>query len=476
MSKKFYITTPIYYVNDKPHIGSAYTTIAADVLARYYRQKDYDVFFLTGTDEHGGKVAESAENNGVDVQEFVDKNASEFQEAFKNLNITNDVFMRTTDSKHKKSVDKFMEKLKEVDALYQGEYEGLYCKGCEDFLTEKDLVEGKCPDHNKSPEIVKEKNWFFRLEKYLPEVKKLIETDKIKVLPKTRKNEVLGLIRQELKDFSVTRERVKWGLDFSVDKTQKVYVWVEALQNYISAIGYGCDNKKFNKWWPADVHLMAKDIIKFHAIYWPAMLLAAGEKLPGLIYAHGFFSLDGQKMSKSLGNVIHPNEMIKEFGVDATRYLLLTQFPFGNDGDIKKSLFKEKYNADLANNLGNLVSRVLNMLEKYAGGKIPKQVSSPIYLEPIGELIEKFKFDEALKELWQAIAKANQTIDENEPWNMAKDLDKQTALEDLLSDLASFLYDFAAEIKPFMPHTAEKIIGSLSSKKIVKGDPLFKRL
>lgn len=476
MAKKFYITTPIYYVNDKPHIGSAYTTIAADVLARYYRQKDYEVFFLTGTDEHGDKVAESAEKNGIDVQEFVDKNANDFKDAFKNLNITNDIFMRTTDPKHQESVDKFMEKLKEVDALYQGEYEGLYCKGCEDFLTDKELIDGKCPDHNKEPEVVKEKNWFFRLEKYLPEVKKLIEEDKIKVLPEARKNEVLGLIKQELKDFSVTRERVKWGLDFSVDKTQKVYVWVEALQNYISAIGYGRDDEMFNKWWPADVHLMAKDIIKFHAVYWPAMLLAAGEKLPGLIYAHGFFSLDGKKMSKSLGNVIHPNEMIEEFGVDATRYLLLTQFPFGNDGDIKKSLFKEKYNADLANNLGNLVSRVLNMIEKYTDGKIPKQVDSPIYLKPIGEKIEKLQFDGALKELWQAIAKANQAIDENEPWKMAKDPNKQTALEDLLSDLASFLYDFAAEIKPFMPHTAEKIIGSLSSEKIVKGDPLFKRL
>ncbi|XOU93890.1 MAG: methionine--tRNA ligase [Candidatus Kerfeldbacteria bacterium] len=474
--KKFYITTPIYYVNDKPHIGSAYTTIAADVLARYYRQKDYDVFFLTGTDEHGDKVAESAEKNGVDVQDFVDKNANDFKDAFQKLNITNDIFMRTTDPKHQESVNKFLEKLEKVDALYQGDYEGLYCNGCEDFLTEKELVDGKCPDHNKKPEVVKEKNWFFRLEKYLPEVKKLIETDKIKVLPEARKNEVLGLIKQELKDFSVTRERVKWGLDFSVDKTQKVYVWVEALQNYISAIGYGRDDKEFNKWWPADVHLMAKDIIKFHAVYWPAMLLAAGEKLPGLIYAHGFFSLDGQKMSKSLGNVIHPNEMIEEFGVDATRYLLLTQFPFGNDGDIKKSLFKEKYNADLANNLGNLVSRVLNMIEKYTDGKIPKQVDSPISLELIGERIEKLQFDEALKELWQTIAKANQTIDENEPWKMAKDPDRQTALEDLLSDLASFLFAFAAEIKPFMPHTADIIIGSLSSDKIVKGDPLFKRL
>lgn len=476
MSKKFYITTPIYYVNDKPHIGSAYTTIAADVLARYYRQKDYDVFFLTGTDEHGDKVAESAEKNGMKTQDFVDQNAGEFQKVFQNLNITYDIFMRTTDPGHKKSVDFFMNKLKDADALYQGEYEGLYCKGCEDFLTEKDLVDGKCPAHNKEPELVKEKNWFFRLEKYLSVVKKLIEDGGIIIKPDARKNEVMGLFKQDLKDFSVTRERVKWGLDFSVDPSQKIYVWVEALQNYISAIGYGKSNSEFHKWWPADVHLMAKEIIKFHAIYWPAMLIAAGEEPPKMIYAHGFFSLDGKKMSKTLGNVIHPDDMVKEFGVDATRYLLLTQFPFGQDGDIKRSLFKEKYNADLANNLGNLVSRVLNMIEKYTDGKIPKQVDSPIYLEPIGDKIENLQFDAALKELWQAIAKANQTIDENEPWKMAKDPDKQTALEDLLSDLASFLYDLAAEIKPFMPHTADKIVGALSAEKITKGEPLFKRL
>ncbi|MDP2684868.1 MAG: methionine--tRNA ligase [bacterium] len=476
MKKKFYITTPIYYVNDKPHIGHAYTTIAADVLARYYRQQDYDVFFLTGTDEHGDKVAESAEKQGIKVEEFVDQNAEEFKQVFDHLDISYDIFMRTTDPVHKKSVDKFMLKLKEVDALYQGEYEGLYCRGCEDFLTEKELVDGKCPVHNKAPEVVKEKNWFFRLEKYLPQVKKLIASGKIKVMPVARKNEVLGLIKQNLKDFSVTRERVKWGLDFSVDQSQKIYVWVEALQNYISAIGYGRDEKEFNKWWPADVHLMAKEIIKFHAIYWPAMLIAAGEKLPKIIYAHGFFSLDGKKMSKTLGNVINPNELIEEFGVDATRYLLLTQFPFGQDGNIQRSLFKEKYNADLANNLGNLVSRVLNMIEKYTDGQIPKQVNSPIYLEPIGEKIENLQFDDALKKLWQAIAKANQVIDENEPWKMAKDPKKQTALEDLLSDLASFLYDLAANIRPFMPHTAETIIGSLTSKKIIKGEPLFKRL
>jgi len=476
MVKKFYITTPIYYVNDKPHIGHVYTTIAADILARYWRQKEYEVYFLTGTDEHGDKVAVSAEEQGMDLKEFVDKNAGEFKKTFENLNINFDVFMRTTEDFHNESVKVFMEKLNKAGALYQGEYEGLYCRGCEAFLTEKELVEGRCPTHNKEPEVLKEKNWFFKLEKYLDQVKDLIESGKMPVEPEARKKEVLGLFKQGLKDFSVTREKVKWGLDFSVDASQKIYVWVEALQNYISAIGYGRDQKNFDKWWPADVHLMAKDIIKFHAIYWPAMLLAAGEKLPKKIYAHGFFSLNGKKMSKSLGNVIDPNDLVKEFGVDATRYLLLSQFPFGQDGDIKQSLFKEKYNADLANNLGNLINRVLNMIEQYCDGKIPKQVPPYIDLEYIDVYIENLQFDMALREIWGAIDRANRFIDDNAPWQLAKDDSKRDQLEDVLSKLAHFLFEVARVVRPFMPATAENLIGSLSSEKIVKGEPLFKRI
>ncbi len=463
-------------MNDKPHIGHVYTTIAADVLARYYRQKEYDVKFLTGTDEHGDKVAESAKEQGIDVKEFVDSNAKAFEDAFQKLDIEYDVFMRTTSPEHNESVQIFMKKLHDAGALYQDEYVGLYCRGCEDFYTEKDLEDGKCPLHNVAPEEVKEKNWFFKLEEYLPKVQKLIETDKIVVKPESRKNEVLGLFKQGLKDFSVTRERVKWGLDFSIDTDQKIYVWVEALQNYISAIGYGRDEKEFDTWWPADVHLMAKDIIKFHAIYWPAMLIAAGIKPPKVIYAHGFFSLDGKKMSKSLGNVIDPNELVDEFGVDATRYLLLSQFPFGQDGDIKRSLFKEKYNADLANNLGNLVSRVTNMIEKYTDGVIPKDVKSPIYFEHVGERIEKLEFDMVLRELWQAVDTANGIIDKNEPWKLAKDESKRGQLEKVLSELANFLLEFAAAIRPFMPTTAAQIIGQLESEKITKGEPLFQRI
>lgn len=480
MAKKFYITTPIYYVNDKPHIGHAYTTIAADVLARYYRQKEYDVFFLTGTDEHGAKVAESAKEAGLDPQKFCDQNSALFEKSFKELNISNDLFIRTTEKRHAESVAKFMQVLYDRGDIYEGTYEGLYCVGCEKFMTSKELDEsGHCPDHGKPPERVSEKNYFFKLSKYLEQVRTLIESDTIKVLPATKKQEVLGLFKQGLEDFSVSREKVEWGIPLPFDEKQKTYVWVEALQNYISAIGYGDNQTEFAKWWPADVHLMAKDIIKFHAIYWPAMLLAADVEVPKIIYAHGFFSLDKKKMSKTLGNVIDPHELIEEFGVDATRYLLLSQFPFGQDGDIKRSLFKEKYNADLANNLGNLVSRVLNMIEKYCGGKIIKPDAPFIPIEidiHVQELIETLHFDLALKEIRRSITELNLYIDNEKPWDLAKDSSKKNELDLKLSILANSLLMIAGLLNPFMPDAAATIIGSLSAGKITKGDPLFQRL
>ena len=476
MSKKFYITTPIYYVNDKPHIGHAYTTIAADVLARYHRQKGDDVFFLTGTDEHGAKVAESAQKAGLVPQEFCDQTSALFRDAFKNLNISNDYYIRTTDKRHQLTVQKFLQKVYDHGDIYEGVYEGLYCVGCEKFLTEKELVDGLCPDHKAAPQQVKEKNYFFKLKKYLPKVQELISEDIIKILPANKKNEVLGLFRQGLEDFSVSREKVTWGIPLPFDKKQNTYVWVDALQNYISAIGYGDDETAFTKWWPADVHLMAREIIKFHAIFWPALLLAAGLETPKIIYAHGFFSLDGKKMSKSLGNVIDPNELVKKFGIDATRYLLLTQFPFGQDGDIKESLFAEKYNADLANNLGNLVSRVLNMVEKYCAGQSDREVASPILLDGISQAIESLQFEQALKQVREALTSANLLIDQTKPWDLAKEPAKKKELDKLLAGLVSFLYDIATALLPFMPSTSEKIMGYLSSARIIKGEPLFKRI
>lgn len=470
MPEKFYITTPIYYVNDKPHIGHAYTTIAADVLARWHRSKGDEVFFLTGTDEHGDKVAESAEKAGMRVEAFADKNAAEFEATFKNLGIQYDVFSRTTAPEHDASVQIFMQKLKDAGALYEGEYRGLYCRGCEDFYVEKDLVDGKCPVHNITPEIVKEKNWFFKLEKFLPAVEKLVTSGKIVIEPESRKKEVLGLFKQGLKDFSVTRERVKWGLDFP-GSHQKIYVWVEALQNYISAIGYGRDETTFKTWWPADVHLMAKDIIKFHAVYWPAMLIAAGEQPPKKIFAHGFFSLNGKKMSKTLGNVIDPNDLVKKFGADATRYLLLSQFPFGQDGDIKESKFTEQYNADLANGLGNLVSRTANLIEKNHLSIRIERPGDGMH-EEIGKAVSSLRFDTALDRIAGRVTEANKYIDDQQPWKITD----AARLSEVLTKLVRDILMIAQALKPFMPSVSEKITTQLTAAKIEKGTPLFPRI
>ncbi|MDZ7798581.1 MAG: methionine--tRNA ligase [Patescibacteria group bacterium] len=477
---KFYITTPIYYVNDKPHIGHAYTTLAADILARYYRDKlgEENVFFLTGTDEHGTKVAESALKEDKTPQEFADEVASLFKKTWKNLNIDYNDFARTTDKKHEESVDIFMKKLKEAGAVYEKEYEGLYCPGCEKFITKKELVNGKCPDHNRKPDKVKEKNYFFKLSKYADQVKEKIEKGEMKIKPEGRKNEIISLIDQGLEDFSISREKVKWGLALPFDKKQTVYVWVEALQNYISFIGYGHDEKKFKKWWPADVHLMAKDILKFHALFWPALLIATGEEVPHEQFVHGFFTINGQKMSKTLGNVIDPNEMVKKYGVDATRYLLISQFPFGSDGDMDEKRFHDKYNADLANNLGNLVNRVTNMIEKYCKGKIPEFVKSPRSLEKVTKLIEDYSFDQALLEIMKTVTWANQQIDKNEPWQLAKSDEKKDEenLNKLLSSLASLLCHIAKALKPFMPNTSAKITNLIVCDKITKSEALFPRI
>lgn len=476
--KKFYITTPIYYVNDRPHIGHAYTTIAADVLARYWRRKigKDNVFFLTGTDEHGTKVAEKAEAEGKTPKVYADEISQLFKEAWGNLGIEYNQFIRTTDKQHKKAVDVFMLKLKESGALYEGTYEGLYCTGCERFYTEKELTDGKCPLHHTVPHTVKEKNWFFHLSDYAERVKEMIESDEMLIEPETSKKETLGLFKQGLEDFSITRESVKWGIPLVFDKKQTIYVWIEALQNYISAIGYGDDEKQFNKWWPADVHLMGRDILKFHAIFWLALLLAVGLKPPQKQFVHGFFSIDGKKMSKSLGNVIDPNHLVDQFGSDATRYLLLSQFPFGQDGDIKAARFKEQYNADLANGFGNLVARTTNMVEKYAAGVV-ETVERTNDVRKIEKHIEQLEFDQALKEWNKIVTWANVQIDQAEPWKLAKsgaDHDKKQ-LEELLKRLVATIKSLGQVIEPFMPGVAAKVGEQLAAKKITKGEALFPR-
>lgn len=459
---KFYITTPIYYVNDKPHIGHAYTTIAADVLARYHRLIGDDTFFLTGTDEHGAKVAESAEKAGKKPQEFTDEMASSFENSWDGLNISNDIFYRTTSDKHKKGAQKFIQVLKDQGDIYEDEYEGLYCVGCEKFITRKELIDGKCPDHNKEPENIIEKNYFFDLKKYIGKVKDLIEKDKINIKPDFAKKEALGLIEQGLDNFSLSREKVRWGIKLPFDESQVFYVWVEALQNYITAVGYGDDKKTYKKYWPADVHLIGKDILKFHAIFWPAMLVSAGLPVPKNIYVHGFFTIDGQKMSKTLGNVIDPNKLVKKYGADGARYLIISQFSFGADGDIKAEKFDEQYNAELANNLGNLVSRVVNLVQglpqDYKYDKKLEEVVRKTW-KNFQDSIEKFRIDNSLKEIRNFINFLNKYIDEQKPWKVKKEDQKKFAI--IMQGLAECLRHIGWMIRPYLPETSEKILNQL---------------
>jgi len=484
---RYFITTPIYYVNDKPHIGHSYTTIAADILSRFHRIRGDETFFLTGTDEHGSKVAEAAEKVGISPQEFCDRNSQLYKDTWKKLNISNDYFVRTTDKRHERSVEKLLERLYQVKdekgqkVIYPGEYTGLYCVGCEKFITEKDLVNGLCPSHLKPPQKVTEKNYFFRLSSYLSLLEKLIIEDEIRILPEEKKKETLGLFKQGLEDFSISREKVTWGITLPFDSSQKTYVWVDALQNYISAIGYGDNPDEFKKWWIEGfvIHLMAKDILKFHNIYWPAMLLALGEKPPDLIFNHGFFTVNGQKMGKSLGNVIDPHYLIEKYGSDATRYLLLTNFPFGQDGDIQEKRFEEKYNSDLANDFGNLASRVLKLVKEHFRGEIPEpsdyssddnelRDSAVNTIKVVFDSIEELNINQALDEVLKLVRFTNRYVDKTAPWNLAKEKDK--------SRLGTVLYVSAETLRiisflfyPPLPEKCQKLreILGLSQNEIV---------
>lgn len=476
-TEKFYITTPIYYVNDRPHIGHAYTTIVADVLARFWRRQlgDKNVFFLTGTDEHGAKVAEMADKNKQSPQEFVDGVSALFREAWKNMDISYNDFIRTSEKRHEKIVIDILNNLKDKGVLYEGDYEGLYCVGCEKFITESELIDGKCPDHNRVPDKLQEKNWFFKLSEFLPKIKLAIESGELVIYPDSRKKEVLGLIdKQHVPDFSISRskESVSWGIDLPWDKNQKTYVWVDALSNYITALGYP-QGKDFKRFWPADAQFLALDILKFHALYWPAILMALDLPLPKL-YIHGFFTIDGKKMSKTLGNVISPNELVDKYGAEVSKYLILSQFSFGQESDIKVEDFPVKYNADLVNGLGNLVNRVTNMIEKYLDGKI-KLDFKDMHLGQ--EELKQLRFREALLTIWQVISKDNTLIDQEKPWELAKDKANNDKLKTLLEELTADLYNIALGLKSFMPQKAQEILDIVTAKKIKKPDnPLFERL
>jgi methionyl-tRNA synthetase len=461
--ERFYITTPIYYVNGEPHIGNAYTTIAADVLNRYHKIFGNESYFLTGTDEHGSKVAESAEKKSLTPQQLCDINSKNFKDSWKSLNIEYDQFIRTTDPAHEEVVRKFTQTLFDKGYIYQGEYTGLYCTGCEKFMTERELTEdGLCPVHLTKPNEVKEQNYFFKLSEFLEPLKQKIESDELRITPAMRKKEVLGLFKQNLDDFSLSRENVKWGVNLPFDESQITYVWIDALINYISALGYP-DNAEFDKRWNNStiIHLLAKDILKFHCIYWPAMLMAADVKLPEKIIVHGYLNLDSHKISKSIGNIIKPGDMIEWFGVDASRYLVLNMCAFGSDGDIRIEDFYIKYNSDLANNYGNLVSRTFKMIERDLGGKLPRKNGGEMHaiIKAGYETVEKVKnkladvqIKLATDEIIFYLNKLNTYFDESKPWVLARE--KQT--EKLSEVLYNMTYGISLATALLSPYLIEK--------------------
>jgi methionyl-tRNA synthetase len=473
MPKKFYVTTPIYYVNSVPHIGHTYTTVAADILARLHRLAGEETFFLTGTDEHGANIEAKAGEVNMAPQKYTDDIAARFKHAWKELNISHDAFLRTTDEAHVKAVQKALQYMYDKGDIYLGKYEGLYCRGCEQYKNDRDLVDGKCVDHKLVPERMSEECYTFKLSKFQDKLLELIKEDKLKILPEKRKNEIVSFYEKEgLADVSFSRKNVGWGIQIPWDKSHTVYVWADAFLNYLTGLGWDGTAGQAPKFWPPTVQLMSKDILRVHTTIWPAMLLSLDLPLPETIFVHGYFLYDGQKMSKTLGNVIAPKDLVEKYGVDATRYLIMSAAVFGYDGDIGQEKFKEKYNADLANGLGNLVARVSNMIEKNNLELKLKIGSDKKLIKKYQDLMEAFKFDEALKTLWSVLKTSDETLSFEKPW---KHVDKKK-IKKILEPIAQEIMNVADLLKPFMPTVAERIIEQFSAKKIKKGESLFMRI
>ncbi|MCX6789678.1 MAG: methionine--tRNA ligase [Candidatus Gribaldobacteria bacterium] len=478
--EKFYLSTSIAYTNSRPHVGFALELIQADVVARYNRWLGKDVWFLTGTDEHGSKIARKAKEEGKTPQVFCDEISAKFKELKAVLDLSFDDFIRTTDQKrHWPTVQAIWKILEAKGDLEKRKYKGLYCVGCEAFVTEKDLVEGKCPLHNKEPEIVEEENYFFRLSRYQSQLKEILEKNDIKIFPEGRKNEMLNFIKEGLEDVSCSRDSkaLSWGVPVPGDESQTIYVWFEALINYLSALGYlTADDEKFKKYWPCDVHFIGKDIARFHVLLWPAILLGLELSLPKNIFIHGFITAEGQKMSKSLGNVIDPFLLVEKYGTDPVRYFLLREISPTEDGDFSYEKFEERYNADLANGIGNLLARVVTLASKISNFKflISNQFLNSNFKTELektkkkyGVCLENLSFNEALGAVWELISFCDKYVNDNKPW------ENRDNSKEVVGDLLLALQEIAELLKPFMPQTAKKILQQIATG---KSEPLFLRL
>lgn len=459
MANKFYITTSIPYINSEPHIGYGMEVVQADILARYYRQKGLEVLFSAGTDEHGGKIAEKAEAAKLSPKDYADKMSQAFAQTLKLLNVSNDRFIRTTDAPHEHRAQVIWQKLAAAKHIYKSKYSGWYCTGCETFYPEKVVKQnnGVCPLHDRPYEKLEEENYFFKLSAFNEAIKKAITDSQLRVIPASRKNEITSVLDEGLEDISISRpkDKISWGVAVPDDKDQVMYVWFEALMNYITVLGYP-EHEDFKKFWPADVQIVGKDILRFHAAIWPAILMGLDLPIPKILYVHGFIDIDGKKISKSLGNVITPKELVSRHGVDAARYFLTRHIPSYGDGEFTWELFESAYNSELADQLGNAVSRTAAMISKYQNGLIGDIPEPEHDTAAFEEAMAKCQFDKALGDIWEQVRGLNQYIEETRPWEIAKDKD-EPHLREVLSYMAGALLEISGLVAPFMPDTAKKI-------------------